>query len=339
MLAFRKALGILVSLLALAGLLVTGVLASHRIDQRPRTDDAYLQADLVHMAPDVSGRIVELDVRDNQAVRKGDVLFRIDPEPYRMRVDQARAAVRGLEAKLALTADQVAAQTSKAGAAERGIGSAEAQRALASSTLARMEPLLGHGFVTAQQVDQARTAQRTAQIALQQAQLQADEARQAITNTKPTEAELEGARATLALAERDLNKTVVRAPCDGRITALDIAAGEFAATGHPLFTIIDTEHWYAIGNFRETDLAGMEPGQRAIVYVMAQPSRPLRGQVDSLGWGVASDVSATIGGLPHVERTLNWVRIAARFPVRILLDAPPDDLMRFGATAVVVIDK
>jgi membrane fusion protein, multidrug efflux system len=339
MLAVRKALGVLVSLIALVGVLVTVVLATRRIDLRPRTDDAYLQADLVHLAPDVSGRIVELDVRDNQAVHKGDVLFRIDPDPYRMRVDQARAAVRGLEAKLGLTADQVAAQTSKADAAARGIGSAEAQRALASSTLGRMEPLLGQGFVTAQQVDQARTAQRTAQIALQQAQLQADEARQAITNTKPTEAELEGARATLALAERDLNKTVVRAPCDGRITALDIAAGEFAAVGVPLFTIIDTEHWYAIGNFRETDLAGMEPGQHATVYVMAQPSRPVRGQVDSLGWGVASDVSATFGGLPHVERTLNWVRIAARFPVRVLLDAPPDDLMRFGATAVIVIDK
>jgi multidrug efflux system membrane fusion protein len=339
MLAVRKALGVLVSLLALAGLVVSGVLASRRIDERPRTDDAYLQADLVHLAPDVSGRIVELNVRDNQKVRKGEVLFRIDPDPYRMRVDQARATVQGLEAKLGLTADQVAAQTSKADAAERGIGSAEAQRSLASSTLARMEPLLGHGFVTAQQVDQARTAQRTAQIALQQARLQADEARQAITNTKPTEAELEGARATLELAERDLNKTVVRAPCDGRITALDIAAGEFAATGHPLFTIIDTEHWYAIGNFRETDLPGIEPGQRATVYVMAQPHRPVLGEVDSLGWGVASDVSATIGGLPHVERTLNWVRIAARFPVRVLLDTPPDDLMRFGATAIIVIEK
>jgi membrane fusion protein, multidrug efflux system len=339
MLAIRKALGVLVSLIALVGVLVTGVLASRRIDQRPRTDDAYLQADLVHMAPDVSGRIVELNVRDNQAVHKGEVLFRIDPDPYRMRTDQARAAVQGLEAKLALTADQVASQTSKADAAARGIGSAEAQRALASSTLGRMEPLLGQGFVTAQQVDQARTAQRTAQIALQQAQLQADEARQAIINTKPTEAELEGARATLALAERDLNKTVVRAPCDGRITALDIAAGEFAATGHPLFTIIDTEHWYAIGNFRETDLAGIEPGQRATVYVMAQPSRRVPGKVDSLGWGVASDVSATFGGLPHVERTLNWVRIAARFPIRVLLDAPPDNLMRYGATAVIVIDK
>jgi len=339
MLAIRKALGVLVSLIALAGVIATVVLATRRIDLRPRTDDAYLQADLVHMAPDVSGRIVELDVRDNQKVHKGEVLFRIDPDPYRMRVDQARAAVQGLEAKLALTADQVASQTSKADAAERGIGSADAQRALASSTLGRMEPLLGRGFVTAQQVDQARTAQRTAQIALQQARLQADEARQAIINTKPTEAELEGARATLALAERDLNKTVVRAPCDGRITALDIAAGEFAATGHPLFTIIDTEHWYAIGNFRETDLAGIEPGQRATVYVMAQRNRPVPGKVDSLGWGVASDVSATFGGLPHVERTLNWVRIAARFPVRVLLDAPPDDLMRYGATAVIVIEK
>ncbi|HEV2097910.1 MAG TPA: multidrug transporter subunit MdtN [Stellaceae bacterium] len=337
--AIRKAFGILVSLLALVGVVVTVVLAVRRIDQRSRTDDAYLQADLVHMAPDVSGRIVELDVRDNQAVRKGDVLFRIDPEPYQMHVDQARAAVRGLEAKLALTADQVTAQTSKADAAASGIATAEAQRALAASTLARVAPLLGRGFVTAQQVDQARTAQRTAQLGLQQARLQADEARQAIINTKPSEAELDGARATLALAQRDLDKTVVRSPCAGRITALDIATGEFAVTGHPLFTIIDTEHWYAIGNFRETDLAGIEPGQRATVYVMAQPSLPVRGKVESLGWGVASDVSATFGGLPHVERTLNWVQIAARFPVRVLLDKPPDNLMRYGATAVIVIDK
>jgi multidrug efflux system membrane fusion protein len=339
MLALRKTLGVLVSLIALAGVLVAGVLVSRRIDQRPRTDDAYLQADIVHMAPDVSGRIVELDIRDNQKVQRGQVLFRIDPEPYQLRVDQARAAVSRLEATLAVTADQVASQISKADAAERGIGNAEAQRALASSTLARMEPLLGRGFVTAQQVDQARTTQRTSQISLQQARLQAAEARQAITSTKPTEAELEGARATLALAERDLRKTIVYAPCDGRITALEIAAGEFAATGHPLFTIIDTEQWYAIGNFRETDLAGFRPGQRATVYVMAQPNRPLHGEIDSLGWGVASDVSATFGGLPHVERTLNWVRIAARFPVRIRLEAPPDGLMRYGATAVIVIEK
>jgi multidrug efflux system membrane fusion protein len=337
--AVRKALGILVSLVAVAGALVTAVLIARRIDQRPRTDDAYLQAELVHMAPDVSGRIVDLGVRDNQVVRKGDVLFRIDQEPYRLQVDQARAAVAGLEAKLALAVDQVASETSKADAAARSVSTAEAQQALATSTLQRIEPLLGKGFVSAQQVDQARTAQRTAQIALQQSRLQADEARQAISSTKPIAAELERARATLALAERDLNKTVVLAPCDGRITALDIAAGEFAAAGHPLFTIIDTEHWYAIGNFREGDLAGIQPGQPATVYVMADPSRPLHGEVESLGFGVASGLDAALGGLPHVERTLNWVRIATRFPVRILLDAPPADLMRVGASAVIVIEK
>jgi membrane fusion protein, multidrug efflux system len=337
--ALRKVLGVLVSLIALGGVLVTGVLVSGRIDQRPRTDDAYLQAYIVHMAPDVSGRIVELDVRDNQKVQRGQVLFRIDPDPYKLRVDQARATVRGLEATLAVTADQVASQTSGADAAESAINAAEAQTALAISSLARIQPLLKSGFVTAQQVDQARTTQRSAQVALEQARLQAAEARQGITSTKPIEAELEGARASLALAERDLNKTVVRAPCDGRITALQVAAGESASAGSPVFTIIDTEQWYAIGNFRETDLAGISPGQHATVYVMAQPSLPLRGEVESLGWGVASSVSATFGGLPHVESTLNWVRIAARFPVRIQLEAPPDDLMRLGASAVVVIEK
>src|SRR5271155_2091553 len=189
MLAVRKALGVLVSLIALVGVLLTGVLAARRIDQRPRTDDAFLQADLVHMAPDVSGRIVELDVRDNQRVRRGQVLFRIDQDPYRLRADEARATVRGLEATLAVTADQVASQTSKADAAASGIGAAEAQSALAVSTLARMEPLLGRGFVTAEQVDQARTQQRTARIALQQARQQAAEARQGITSTKPIAAD------------------------------------------------------------------------------------------------------------------------------------------------------
>src|SRR5262249_34140550 len=154
-------------------------------DRRPSTDDAYLQADIVHMAPDVSGRIIELDVRDNQKVQKGQVLFRIDPAPYQLHVDQARATVLGLEATLDVTANQVASQTSKADAAETGINPAEAERALAASTLARMVPLLGRGFVSAQQVDQARTAQRTAQIALQQARLQAAEARQGITSIKP----------------------------------------------------------------------------------------------------------------------------------------------------------
>jgi multidrug efflux system membrane fusion protein len=291
------------------------------------------------MAPEVSGRIVELNVLDNQQVKEGQVLFQIDPKPYQLSVDQARAAVQGLEAELSVIKSEVASQTSGAAAAATGINTAEAQLDFAASTLNRIQPLLGRGFVTAEQVDQARTAKETAQVALERARQMAAQAREAITSSKPTEAQLDGARATLAVAERNIDKTAVRSPFNGRITALQVAAGEFADAGHPLFTIINTERWYAIGNFRETDLAGIKPGQRATVFVMAQPNLPLRGTVDSLGWGVASSGSATFGGLPHVESTLNWVRIAARFPVRVLLDEPPEDLMRLGASAVIQIQK
>jgi len=335
----RKGVGVLVSLLAFAAAVAAIALTVSRLNLRPRTDDAYLQADVVHMAPDVSGRIVELDVRDNQAVRRGQVLFQIDPVPYRLRVAQAQATVHGLEAKLSVTADQVAAQTSTAATASRGIASAEAQLTLASSTLGRMEPLLPRGYVTAEQVDQARTARRTAEIAVQQARLQAQSAQQAISSTKPVAEELEAARASLAMAERDLRLTKVIAPCDGTITALDIANGEFAVTGKPLFTIIDTEHWYAVGNFRETDLNGIKPGEQALVYVLQSPHIPVKGVVDSIGGGVAPDEGATFLGLPHVPRSLNWVRIAQRFPVRILLARPPQDLMRIGATAAIVIER
>jgi membrane fusion protein, multidrug efflux system len=335
----RKGTGALISLGAIVAVILLAILTIRRNDLRPRTDDAYLQADIVHMAPDVSGRIVELDVQDNQTVHRDQVLFRIDPVPFQLRVEQAQATVRGLAAKLAVTTDQVAAQTSNADTANRGIAAAEAQLQLATSTLARMEPLLPRGFVTAEQVDQARTAKRTAEIAVQQARLQALGARQAISSNKPVAEELEAAKATLAIAERDLRLTVVRSPCDGRITALDIAVGEFAITGTPLFTIIDTEHWYAVGNFRETDLAALKPGQHALVYVMQAPHTPVKGVVDSLGGGVAPDEGATFLGLPHVPRSLNWVRIAQRFPVRVLLDDPPQPLMRIGATVAIVIER
>ena len=336
---FRRVFGAFFSLAAIGAAIFAVVLTAERLDHRPRTDDAFIDADIVHMAPDVSGRVVALNVRDNQLVRAGDVLFTIDPEPYRLQLAQARAQLAGLQAQLDVTTDQVASQNSKADAANTGIGSAEAQLSLASSTLARLEPLLPRGFVTPEQVDQARTSQRTAQIALQQARQQAQEARQGVSSTKPIEQQIAAARASLVLAERNVRLTEARAPCSGIITGLDIAVGEYGAAGHPLFTIIDTEHWYAVGNFRETDLDGLQPGQRARVYVLSAPNRPVEGVVDSLGGGVSPDEGVSIGGLPRVPRSLSWVRIAQRFPVRIRLPSPPPSLMRLGASAVIVIDR
>jgi multidrug efflux system membrane fusion protein len=195
--------GALFSLTAIAAAIVAIVLTAQRLDHRPRTDDAFIDADVVHMAPDVSGRVVALNVRDNQPVRAGDVLFTIDPEPFRLQLAQARAQLAGLIAQLDVTTDQVASQNSKADAANTQIGSAQAQLSLATSTLARLTPLLLRGFVTPQQVDQARTSQRTAQIALQQARQQAQEAKQGVTSVKPVEQQIAAARAALALAERN----------------------------------------------------------------------------------------------------------------------------------------
>src|SRR5215471_7346486 len=122
----RRSFGVLVSLIALIGIVVTGVLVTRRIDERPSTYDGYIQAYVVNMAPEVSGRIVELNARDNQRVKEGQVLFQIDPKPYQLRVDQARAAVQGLEAQLAIATSEVASQVSAAAAAATEIGAAEA---------------------------------------------------------------------------------------------------------------------------------------------------------------------------------------------------------------------
>ena len=335
----KRVLGALISLGAFVALIVLAVAAFGRLDSRPRTDDAFLEADFVHLAPDVSGRITDLNVTNNQAVTAGQVLMTIDQEPYRLRVDEAAAQVRTLEASLAVQSRQVASQQNKAESARTGIGSATAQLALATVTRSRLEPLGARGYVPAEQVDQARTSQRSAQLSLIQAQQQSREAQNAVSSTKPLEEQLQGARVSLATAQRDLRLSVVRSPCNGRITALNVLAGEYASEGKPLFTIINTDRWYAVGNFRETELAGLVTGLHSTVFVLSYPNQPVRGVVESLGWGVTPDEGSDSGGLPRVPRSLEWVRIAQRFPVRILLDRPPPALMRVGATAVIVIDR
>ena len=335
----RRVLGVAFSIFVAVAVLVLGWLTLERLDRRPRTDDAYIDADVVHLAPDVSGRIVQLNVTENQAVQRGDVLFVIDPEPFQLKVDEASANVRASQAELAQTKNTVASQNTKAQAAQTAIASAQSQLDLATTTAARMEPLLAPGFASAEKVDQARTNKRKAEIALTEAQQQATSAREAVTSTNPDEERLSSSQAQLALAQRDLRETRVLAPCNGRVTGLQTSVGEYATTGKAVFTLIDTERWYAVGDFRETDLDGLHAGQRALVYVLSQPRRPIGATVDSLGYGVSPDPSSNSTNLPSVSRSLNWVRIAQRFPVRVLLDSPPPDLARVGASAVIVIDR
>jgi multidrug efflux system membrane fusion protein len=291
------------------------------------------------MAPEVSGRIVELNVLDNQQVKQGEVLFQIDPKPYQLSVDQARAAVQTLEAQPAVATSEVASQTSGAKAAATGINTAEAQLDLATSTLNRMQPLLSRGFVTAEQVDQARTAKETALIELERTRQTAAEAREAITSTKPTPSaagrRAGGARDCRAQPQRDSGSLAMQRPdhrASGRRGGI-CGCGSSALHHHQHRALVrdrqfprDRSRW---DQARAT--------RNCLRHGGTTPSTARNSRQPRLG--VASSGSATFGGLPHVESTLNWVRIAARFPVRVLLDDPPEDLMRLGASAVIEIEK
>jgi multidrug efflux system membrane fusion protein len=328
--------GKIVAIGAVIAAVVMGLLTLVWLDRRPRTHDAHIYADTAALAPDVSGRILHLHVHNNQRVHKGDVLVDIDREPFELRVQQARAQTDALQAQIELSTRQIAAQTSGADAAATQVGRARAQLVLARDTRKRLEPMLGQGFITAQQLDEARTNERSAEAAFEASIQQSTQARQAIADTQSLLAQLRAAEAAQSLAERDLRNATLVAPFDGQIAGLEIAEGSYASAGHPLFTLIDTAHWYAIANFRETELPHIRAGNAATVWLMADTAHPLQGHVESLSGGVRPEDGGA-PGLPAVERSLKWVIVAQRFQVRVLLDAPLTDELRIGLTASVLV--
>src|SRR5258706_4009138 len=247
-------LGRLIAALAAAAALGLAVWTLYVLARRPRPHDAHLFAYSAGMAPDVSGRIVALHVTNNQRVKRGEPLVDIDPEPFELRVRQARAQVAALKAQINLTGRQVASQRSGADAAATQINHARAQLELAQDTLQRLQPLLGKGYVTNQQIDEARTNERNAAIALTSTTQQAHQARQAVGDTDSLVAQLAGAEAAEALAARDVRVATLRAPFTGTVVGLQIAEGAYAIAGQSLFTLIKDDEWYAIADFRETEL-------------------------------------------------------------------------------------
>ncbi|WP_137152043.1 multidrug transporter subunit MdtN [Devosia sp. FKR38] len=303
----------------------------------PRSDVAEIEAPVVQISPTVPGRVISISVQNNQAVRKGDVLFQVDPEPYQLRLDQAQAELRAAESELAQGGRNIATAQSNADVAQKQIERAQFNADLAKQTLDRLEPLLERGFVTAQQVDQARTAYNDALVSFDQSLQSSAGATQVIGTLDTRQAQVDTAKATVALMQRDLDNTIVRAPFDGLVTGLIMPPGQYVVTGAPLFSMIDTSGWEAVAFFRETELLNIAIGDTAEVFVMAESGQPISGTVSAIGWGVRSADAATILGLPIVSNSLNWVKVAKRFPVYVHLHEPPADLMRVGASAMVVI--
>ena len=328
--------GKLIAGIVLVTAVVLGVLVVFALDRRPRTHDARIFAYSAAMASEINGRIIRVLISNDQHVEAGQPLILIDPEPYEMQLREARAQVAALKAQISLTGRQVTSQGSGVQAAENQVARAREQLRLSEETRKRLEPLLGPGYVTQQQLDEARTNEATAQASLQALTHSATQARQAVGDTFSLQAQLEGAEAAEALAARNLNLTTLRAPFPGIVVGLQIAAGTFALSGRPLFSLIKSDTWYAIADFRETELPRIAVGDAATIWTMAESNRAFTGRVESLGAAVqSSDQDGP--GLPQVGRDLNWVVVAQRFPVWIRLDHPPPEAMHAGMTASVKV--
>jgi multidrug efflux system membrane fusion protein len=332
----KTLLGKVIAFTAIGSAVILGILVVFAIDRRPRTHDASIFAYSAAMAAEISGRITQILVTNDQDVAKGDPLLLIDPQPFEFQLRQARAQVAALKAQIALTGRQVTSQGSGVQAAESQVQRARNQLKYAQDTRQRLEPLVKPGFVTQQQLDEAKTNESTAQASLQNLTQTATQARQAVGDTLSLEAQLQGAEAAEANAVRNLDLTTLRAPFAGKVVGLQIAEGTFAIGGHPLFSLIKSDAWYAIADFRETELPRIAVGDRATVWTMSESNSAFSGKVESLGAGVQSTDQGG-PGLPVVGRDLNWVVVAQRFPVWVRLDNPPPFAMHVGLTASVKV--
>ncbi|HEY8517054.1 MAG TPA: biotin/lipoyl-binding protein [Candidatus Binatia bacterium] len=327
----RRIIGRLLGIAIVVGAIVLAVVVWNELYRFPRTDDAYVRANLVGIAPHVSGPIVELNVVDNQRVSEGELLFVVDPRPYRSAVDRARA-------KLELTNLEIRGYEHAVEAAQAELARREAEAAYAKQYLERVKPLLGKKFVTPNDVFEAQTRAEAAEAEVKRAHYELSRAQNELGQLGDINARRQAAEAELYDAELNLNYCYVRSPFDGYVTNLNIAVGEYANQGQEVFALVDDRQWYVMANFREDFLASIAPGMSAEIYLMSYPRRKFRGRVQGIGWALYQKDGATVGVLPAVEPTLNWVRLAQRFPVRIVLEeSDPAYPFRMGASAVVTI--
>lgn len=315
-----------------AGILALVVIRYERAS--PSTDDAYVDADIVGIVAQVPGPVLNLPISDNQLVAAGDLLFEIDPRPFQIAVDQARA-------DLDRTGQNVTALADAVTNADAGVRYAKAALRLAETQWGRVEPLAKIGSVPYQDRDRALAALDGARAGLESANA---ELSQAVANLGEADANNPDIRAALARLERaelDLSYATVVAPVNGFVTDLDLSPGSYASVGTPMLSLVNRDSWRVIAYYKETQLRAIEPGQRATIHLPAYPGLRFEGSVQGIGWGVEQqegDGARGPSGVPNVSPTVDWVRMAQRFPVRITIaDTDPARPLRKGMRATVRI--
>jgi membrane fusion protein, multidrug efflux system len=304
-----------------------------------------------------------------QAALEGEIVDeqrRIQAEVHA--VTASGAATRSATANVERAQASVGEAEADVAHSEAALDRARTEWTYSENNLHRIEPLLAKQYITVDQVDQARTTEQAdeqsvheaeSQLALNRAHLnsmlaalaqarasaeqstaQFRQSESSVLSLDPLVAQRQGRASAIADAQYNYDQCRVYAPFDARVTNLVISQGAYAHIGQEIFTLIDTRVWWVLANFRETQLKHIQPGMIADVYLMSDPGLRYTGVVESTGYGVIPDPSIlgrVTPGLPDVQRTLSWVHLASRYPVRIRIERPPSDAVRLGESAVVVI--
>ncbi|MBN8292139.1 HlyD family secretion protein [Rhodobacter sp. NTK016B] len=296
----------------------------------PSTDDAYLRAHVLTIAPQVSGAIDRVAVVENQHVEAGDLLFEIDTADL-------EASVQAAQASYDAALQQTNAAITDLSSVSAQVDSARAALTDAQNAYDRTEALFNLNDVSQAALDQATTARDQAQAALDNAQSALAAARERAGTPGRDNPAVRAAEAQLTLAQINLARAQVTAPVSGWVANLDLRPGALVAPNMPLFSLVEDDAWWIDANFKETDLARLRPGQPVTIGIDMYPGLTLDGTVQSLGAGSGAVFSL----LPPQNASGNWVKVTQRFPVRITLDTRPDDpamQLRVGASASVTVD-
>ena len=290
------------------------------------TDDAQVKQDIVSVSPQVNGQIVEVLVRDGARVKRGQLLFRIDSQPYRVALEQA-------EAQLANAHLQTRMLKTQAAGTGGDITGAQANLAIKRNALGRQQALLKKGFTTRADYEDALNEVRSAETQLADARARSANASAALA-PGGDQPQIAQAQAAVDKAQLDLSRTEVRAPMDGVIENADnLQVGQMAVTGVGMLSLVHSKSAWVEANFKEKDVGRMVPGEHATVKVDAYPGEKFEAHIQSIGAGTGSEFSL----LPAQNANGNWVKVTQRVPVRIVFDGRPDKPMIAGLSVVATV--
>jgi multidrug resistance efflux pump len=297
----------------------------------PFAGDARVQAFVLRVATELNGRVEAVGVSDNEVVEAGAELFRIDPTPFEIAVDRAKA-------RLAQAGQSVDASTSAIEVAQSRLDEARANEANVRAQTARVLELVDKGIYAEARRDQAVSAIDAARAGVESAEADLARARQELGPRGADNPQIREALAALQDAQYDLSRTRVVAPARGVVTNLQLAAGQTVSAGQPAMTFISGEEVWLVAAMRENSLGVLAPGQTAEVVLDVLPGRVFEARVRSIGWGIADDPVDPATGLPKDRGAAGWLTDPQRFPVQLVFEGDERPRgARYGSRAAVVV--